>query len=228
MSKLLDQRHILDTAHVLEDRLDRLTLLLEGVEVRTEDLHCKRAFQPRLRLVDGVLGGLRVVERDARKGTELFVQRGDQLSLVVDRTAPLRIRLKPDEEFGIEEAGRIGPVIGSAMLRSHHGHFRKGGDDRPDLRHDLGRFIEGDRVGHGGTHPQRAFVEVGHELGADVGKEQQRSDEQRSGGEDGRARPGEAEIEASDISGPDTLEDRIAPLAHAAPQEPKAEYRQQR
>ena len=40
-------------------------LRLERLEVRPEDLHGQRALEPGLRLVDRVLGRLRVVEDDA-------------------------------------------------------------------------------------------------------------------------------------------------------------------
>ena len=103
----------------------------------------------------------------------------DQLRLGADGAAPLRIGLQADIEFGVEEAGRVGAVVGSAMLRSDRGDLGKGGDDRADLGHDLRRFIEGDGVGHGRAHPQRAFVEVRHELRADAGGEQQRGEQQR-------------------------------------------------
>ena len=42
------------------------------------------------------------------------------------------------------------------------------------LGRDLRRFVEGDGVGHGRAHPQRAFVQMRHEFGADDGNEQQR------------------------------------------------------
>ena len=52
-------------------------------EVRTEHLHRQRALEPGLRLVDGVLGRLGVVEDDAGKGRELLVDGVDQLGLAV-------------------------------------------------------------------------------------------------------------------------------------------------
>ncbi len=46
---------------------------------------------------------------------------------------------------------------------------------------ELRRLVERDRVGHRRAHPERAFVEVRHELGADERHEQQRRAEDRAG-----------------------------------------------
>ena len=49
---------------------------------------------------------------------------------------------------------------------------------------ELRRLVERDRVGHGRADPERAFVEVRHELGAD-----ERDQEQRRGEDERRRRP---------------------------------------
>ena len=54
-------------ADVFQNALDRLALGLERIEVGAEYLHRKRALEARFGLIDRVLGGLRVVEGDARK-----------------------------------------------------------------------------------------------------------------------------------------------------------------
>ena len=44
-----------------------------------------------------------------------------------------------------------------------------------DLGRDPGRFIIGDTVGHGGAHPERAFIQMRHEFGADKGRDSRAS-----------------------------------------------------
>ena len=53
--------------HPLHDVLDLFAVLLEDGQIRTEDLHVQGALETGLRLIDGILGGLRVVERDPGK-----------------------------------------------------------------------------------------------------------------------------------------------------------------
>src|ERR1700730_453168 len=75
-------------------------------------------------LFDIVLDVLRKVELDAG---ELGLQRRADLLgqfLLVDATGPRIERLERHEEFGIEEAGGIGAVVGTPTLR----------DDCNDLR----------------------------------------------------------------------------------------------
>ena len=130
---------------------------------------------------------------------------------------PLRIGLEADEEFGVEEAGRVGAVVGPAMFRADHGDLGEGGDNRADLRHDLRRFIERDRVGHGRPDPQGAFVQMWHELRAYVRRDKQSSSKKGRGNGNGALRPCKAAIETADIDGPNPLEDLVASLADAAP-----------
>ena len=73
----------MDAAHLLEDLLDRLALVLQRVQVGPEDLDRQRALQPGLRLVDRVLRRLGVVEDDAGKRLQLLVDGRDQLRLGV-------------------------------------------------------------------------------------------------------------------------------------------------
>ena len=76
------------------------SLLLEQREVGAEDLHVERALEAGQRFVDGVLGGLGVVERDAGKDGELLLDRVDQLRPSSDtrrstrRTASARRRTR--------------------------------------------------------------------------------------------------------------------------------------
>src|SRR6185503_10263786 len=99
-------------------------------------------------------------ESDARKSLQLVVDSLDQPRLGAIRAAPLRIRLEPDVELDIEEAGRIGTVIGPPQLRGHRGDLRKGAQYLPNPRSDLRGLIERDGVWHGRAHPQRPLIEM--------------------------------------------------------------------
>jgi hypothetical protein len=123
--------------HAAEDRLDLPCLLLQHVEVRPENLDVERALESGLRLVHRIFRGLGVVERDSGKAVEQDVERVNQRRLVADGTLPLVVGLEPDIELGVEEAGRVGPVVRPAMLRGNHGHLREGLDDGAYLRNNL-------------------------------------------------------------------------------------------
>ena len=106
-----------------------------------------------------------------------------QLRLVADIAMPrfVFVRLQANIELAIEEAGGIGAVVRSAQLRADDGDLRIRHQDVANLRRDLARLFKRDGVRHGGANPQRALVEMRHELAADEGDEQQR----RSKDEDG-------------------------------------------
>ena len=65
LSELLHQRHVADAAHLLQDLLDGLALLLQRVQVGAEHLDGQRALQARFRLVDRIFRRLGVVESDS-------------------------------------------------------------------------------------------------------------------------------------------------------------------
>ena len=91
----------------------------EHVEVVAEELDRVLALDAGGRLLDVVLDVLREVEVDTRK--LLRKGRGQLLRefFLVDPGRPAVGGLEGYEEFRIEESGRIGAVIGPAMLRDH-------------------------------------------------------------------------------------------------------------
>ena len=178
LSEFLHQGHVADAAHPLQDLLDGLALLLQRIQIGAEDLDGQRALQAGFRLVHRIFRRLGVVENDSGKGLELLVDGLDQPGLGAIGAGPLRVGLETDVEFDVEETGRIGAVVGPAEFRGDRGDFGKGAQYLPHLGRDLRRFVERNGVGHGGAHPQRAFIQLRHELGADAGNEQQRSGQQ--------------------------------------------------
>ena len=119
-----------------------LPFLLQGIQIGAENLDGQGAFQAGFRLVHRVLGRLGVVEVDAGKGLELLVDGLDQPGLGAVGAGPLRIGLETDIEFDVEEAGRIGAVVGPAEFRGDGGDLGKGAQYVAHLGRDLGRFVE--------------------------------------------------------------------------------------
>ena len=133
---------------------------------------------------------------------------------------PLRVRCQPNVKLDVEKAGRIRAVVGPAQFRGDRGDFRKGVQDLPHLGSDLCRFIERNGVGHRRAHPQRAFVELRHELRADAGNEQQRTHQQNRRSQCRTPGMRQAKIKAPDVGRFDGFKSGVAPLPHATAHEP--------
>ena len=69
----MNQGDIADSAHPLEDLLDGFSLLLQRLQVGTEDFDGQRAFQAGLRLVHRIFRRLGVIEGDAGECLELAI-----------------------------------------------------------------------------------------------------------------------------------------------------------
>src|SRR5205085_5960237 len=103
LSELLDEGHMIDAGNALDDPFDCAAFLFEDGEVRAEHLHVEGRLETRERLVDRILGRLRVVEGDAGKDGELSLDGFDQFVLRVKYAIPFTVRLQPYIEFGIKE-----------------------------------------------------------------------------------------------------------------------------
>ncbi len=159
----------------MEDVLDLGGLVFERLQVLAEDLDGESALESGFGFVHGVFGRLRVVENHSRKRGELLLHGLDQLRLGVQFAGPgfVGIGLQADEELVVEETGRVRAVIGAAQFIGDGGDLRKAEQDIADLRRELGCLLEGNGVGRGGAHPERAFIEVRHEFAADEGNQQE-------------------------------------------------------
>src|SRR5207245_5537405 len=157
-----------EAGNLLQSALDLERLVLQYVQVGTVYLHRQSAFEPGERLVDGVFGGLSEVENDAGISLEPPADGVNQLVLGPDpaRSLPrlVLIRLEADVELAVEKAGGVGAVVRAPQFGAYDRDLRVGHQDLPDLGSDLARFLERDGIRHGGAHPQRSLVEVGHEL----------------------------------------------------------------
>ena len=227
LSEFLHQGHIADSAHAFQDLLDGFALLLQRIQIGAEDLDGQGALQARFRLIHRVFRRLGVIEGDAGKCLELLVDGLDQAGLGAIGAGPLRVGLQIDVELDIEKAGGVRAVVGPGQFGGDRGDFGEGAQDVAHLGRDFCRLVEGDGVRHGRAHPQRAFIQLRHELGADARDEQQRKRQQKRRGERGPPGAREAEIEALGVGRFDGFESGIAPLAHALAHEPRAQHRQQ-
>src|SRR5262249_36986359 len=143
--------------------------LLQLLQIFTEELDRVLALDTGHGFLDVVLDRLREVE--VHPG-ELFQFRFDvphELRFS-HPPRPLVPRLKVDEELAVEVARRVGAVVGATELTDDVGHLRVLLKDGPHLIDELARVAERDRIRHGGTHPEVALFQFGHELAADKGQ----------------------------------------------------------
>ena len=105
---------------------------------------------------------------DAGNLIEFAAHGGDQFIfvLVEDRT-PLLFRFQIDEEFGVEKAGGIGAVVGTADLAGALRDFGKRAEHDARLVRDANALVGAGAGSKRAANPERAFVEVRQEFGAD-------------------------------------------------------------
>ncbi len=170
-----------DAGHGRNGVPDLVRHLGQGLEIGAVDLDGILALHARRCLLDVVLDVLREGELDAGESLlQGVVHLGGELFLV-HSLGPLVERLQRHEELGIEEAGRIGAVVRSAVLGNHGLGLGKALDQ---LAHAVGVVVAGlerDRGRHDGANPHVAFFELGQELQAD-----------RAAGQDGDSARAEA------------------------------------
>ena len=126
-------RQVGDALHRRKHRLDLFRGLGERHQIVAEQLDRVLALHAGHRLGDVILQILREVELDAGEfGLQLRQQfRGDLI--LVMRARPLADRLERRKEFGIEQSGRVGAVVGPALLRHHRFHLGPRADHAPHL-----------------------------------------------------------------------------------------------
>src|SRR5208282_2794880 len=128
-----------------------------------EDFYGERRLESSESFVDGVFGGLRKVEDDARIRRQFLVECAAEFFLGVNGAAfPGRIfiRLQSNIKLAIEETGGVGAVIGAAKLRTNDCDLRILRENLADLGSEFGGFFERNGVRHGGAKPESAFIQV--------------------------------------------------------------------
>src|SRR5262249_51099165 len=105
--------------------------------------------------------------------------------VLVDAGGPGVKRLQGHEEFGIEEAGRIGSVVRPAVL-GHDGYDLGVALDDPPHSVDVAvRLLEGNRGWKRRAYPQVSFLQLGQKLETKCGQSERRQPEQQSGAAEG-------------------------------------------
>ncbi len=164
-----------DAGYALHGGADLVGGGLQHLQVGAEQLDRVFALHARGGFLDVVLDVLGEVELHAREMALHVV--GELLGqlLLGDVAGPGVERLQRHEEFGVEEAGGVGAVVGSTVLGHHGLDLGVALDQRPHAVDVAVAFLERDRARHGGADPEVAFLQVGQELGAE-----------RTGGHDGQ------------------------------------------
>ena len=176
-----EYRKIGDALHGRKNRLDLVGGVGERLQVVAVKLDRVLALHAGDGLGDVVLQILREVELDAGKFLlELRQQLRGQFVLVV-RARPFADRFQRREEFGVEQAGGIGAVVGAAMLRHHQFHFGAAADDLAHLV-DIGvALLQRDGRRQGRANPEIAFLELGQEFEAEQPGENDGQDHEARG-----------------------------------------------
>ncbi len=159
-----EHREIGDALDGRELRLDLVGRIGERLQIVAEQLDRILAFDAGHRLGDIVLQILREIELDAGEARLQLAEKVRREIVLGHSLGPLRHRLERREEFGIEEAGRVGAVVGTAVLRHHGVDLGEFADESADLVDVAVALLERDGRRHGGADPQVAFLELGQEL----------------------------------------------------------------
>ena len=138
------------------------------------------------------------------------------------------VGLQAHIEFVVEESCRIRAVVRPSQLVGHRSHLRKAPQNLPDLRRELGGLFERNGIRRGGAYPQRAFVQVRHELAADPGNQQQRCGEDRQNHGHRDQPVAQAPAQHSAVHAANGLVDPVARFMHVLPQKKRAQHGQQR
>ncbi len=186
---------ILDAFDLAHDADDLVGFLLQGFQVIAIDLGGEFALNAADGFFHVVFDGLGKSPEDAGNLVEFALHGGDQFFFVfVENRPPLISGFQIDEEFGIEKAGVIGAVIGTAHLAGALRNFGKRAEDDAGLIRDADAFVGAGAGGERAANPERAFIEMRQEFGADGAAEseircprprqqQADADRDRSGGE---------------------------------------------
>src|SRR5262245_1251683 len=156
-----EDRKIGHTAYFAHRGFDLVGGFRQHDDVVADQLDRVLAFDPGYCFLDVVLDVLREVEVDAwQLRLQSFIALLD--ALVLGHTlAPFLCRLERGKEFGVEEAGGIGAVIGPSLLGYDRLDFGKIPDHQPHAVDEVMALLERDRRRHGCANPEIALLQVG-------------------------------------------------------------------
>ena len=181
----------LNLAH---DRDDLVGLVFQNFQIVAIDLGGEFAFDAADGFFHVVFNGLGESPEDAGNFVEFALHGGDEFFFIfVEDGTPFFFGFEIDEVFGIEKAGGIGSVVGTAHLAGALRNFGKRAEHDAGLVGDADAFVGAGAGGERAAHPESAFVEMRKKLGADRAAERQitrdghgeqaHSDRDRRGGE---------------------------------------------
>ncbi len=156
-----------DPRHILHHLFDLGRLHFQLLQIVPVQLDRVFAFDARHRLLHVILNRLGEIEVDPGNIRQFLFNLFDQRMLRGNGGTPLFERFERDQELGVEEAGRIGSVVGTAQLRGHVDHLGVLTEDQAHFRRQLRRLFERDIDRHGRPHPDIAFLQRRHKLTAD-------------------------------------------------------------
>ena len=146
---------------------DFVALLLERLQIGAVDLDRQFALDAADGFFHVVGDGLREIPEHAGNLFQFAVHGRDQLLFVLlEHRPPLLLGLQIDEVFGIEEAGGIGAIVGTAHLRDHLRDLRKSCQNDARLVHQTRAFGRSGAGRQGAARPDGAFIEMRQELRA--------------------------------------------------------------
>jgi hypothetical protein len=180
---------------------DLIRLGFQRLKIVTIDFYRQRPFYAADRFFQIVGNRLREAPEHSRNLFQLAVHGRDQAFLVlVENRTPLFLGQKIDEEFRIEEAGRICAVVRAPDLIDHLGDLRKRGQDfTSPLRNSsaLGRAGAGSQRP---PDPDRAFIQVWKKFRPDHAAEGKKRRKQKSHNCSANCDPAVANRQAHDVS----------------------------
>src|ERR1039458_3426618 len=172
--------------------------------------------------------GLRIVPESAGDFLQLAIHgRNEGFLILLEDGTPLVFGFEIDEIFGVEEAGGVGAVVRAAHPADHLGDFREPGQDNARGVHHPLPFGGPGGGRQGGAGPDRAFIEVRQELGADDAAEEQVCRESQRGGGGGNRGPAQANGQAKrgTVGARDPFHGGVVPLLYVLSEQETGKHR---
>ena len=168
------ESQVFDALNSAHDIHHLVGLVFEQLQIVAIKFHGQLAFHAAHGLLHVVGDRLREIPDHARQLLEFAIHGADQfLFVLVKNRTPVLLLLQMNEVFGIEKAGGVGAVVGTAHLAGGVQHFGK------RCQHHARLIGQPDAFGRPGAgrqraaHPDIAFIEMRQELGADDAAEGQ-------------------------------------------------------
>ena len=158
---------VLDSLHLLHRVHDLIGFFLENFQIVAIDLRGKFAFHAADGFFHVVFDGLR--KSPVTPGifsSSRFMAAIRSVLILMEDGPPLFLGFQVHEVFRVEEAGRIRSVIRTPHLAGALRHFGKRTQQYAGLIREPDPFARPGAGGKSAAHPERTFIQVRQELGA--------------------------------------------------------------